>query len=203
MSTQTGVPASIDWDEIILRLVAFTRSLAKGKQWFRGGKTDSFLMGKQAEDYAFIAIGKYLEEPEKFDASKGELLDYLQYNLVRSLVGNDLRKKENRLTQDVFAHCDDDDDEHAPYLDRILPHIEALFPDDIDYEAVKDYIEKEIQGDADAENIFLGLYTYGMKRREVIKEFEMQANAFDNGMRRLTTVLNRATLHFTKNIPSV
>lgn len=203
MSTQTGVPASIDWDKIILRLVAFTRSLAKGKSWFRGGKTDSFLMGKQADDYAFAAIGKYLEEPEKFDASKGELLDYLQYNLVRSLVGNDLRKKENRLTQDVFAHCDDDDDEHAPYLDRILPHIEALFPDDIDYEAVKEYIEKEIQGDADAENIFLGLYSYGMKRREVIKEFEMQASAFDNGMRRLNTALNRAAQHFTKNTQSV
>lgn len=203
MSTQTSVPASIDWEAIILRLVAFTRSLAKGKPWFRGGKTDSFLMGKQAEDYAFAAIGKYLEEPEKFDASKGELLDYLQYNLVRSLVGNDLRKKENRLTQDVFAHCNDDGDEHAPYLDRILPHLEALFPDDLDYEAVKDYIEKEIQGDVDAENIFLGLYTYGMKRREVIKEFEMQAIAFDNGMRRLNTVLNRASLHFNKNIPSV
>lgn len=203
MSTQTGVPASIDWEEIILRLVAFTRSLAKGKPWFRGGKTDSFLMGKEAEDYAFAAIEKYLKEPEKFDASKGELVDYLQYNLVRSLVGNDLRKKENLLSKDVFAHSDDDDEENGIYLDRILPHVEALFPDDIDYNAIKEYIEKEIQGDDDAENIFLGLYSFGLKPREVMQEFNMAAPEYNNGMRRLKTVLARTTLHFTKNIPSV
>ena len=85
----------------------------------------------------------------------------------------------------------------------MLPYSAALFPDDIDYSAIKEFIEKEVQGDNDAENIFLGIYTYGMKRREVIEEFTMTAVVFDNGMRRLTTVINRAAAHFNKNTQTV
>jgi hypothetical protein len=205
MNAPANCEPATNWEEIYTRLLAYTRSLAKGKAWFRGGKTTSFLMGKEAEDYTLAAIGKYLEEPDKYDPSKGELLDYLKYNLVRSLVANDLRKQENKLTDDVFAVRNDDDDEDnsSPYLDRVLPHIEALFPDDMDYEAVKSYIEAEIKDDGDVENIFLGIYSYGMKRREIIKEFGMEAKAYDNGMRRLTTVLDRAALHFNKNKQAV
>lgn len=202
MGKPTTAEGEIDWEDIILKLTAFTRSLASGLNWFRGPKTTTFLMGKEAEDYVFGAIGKYLEEPHKFDSTKGDLVDYLKYNLIRTLVGNDLRKKENRLTKDVFAKCDPDEDENGSYLDRILPHIEALFPDDVDYNAIKEYIEKEIQGDKDVESIFLGLYSFGMKRREVIEEFNMTATEYDNGMRRLTTVINRAALIFNKTTQS-
>ncbi len=205
MSIDTGSQDHIDWEEIIVRLTAFTRSWTRGKPWFRGEKTTTFLMGKEVEDYVFAAIGKYLEEPEKFDPDKGELLEYLKYNLVRSFVANDLRKKENNRTDDIFAEDNDEDDEggSSSYSERVLPYTAALFPDDIDYNAIKEYIEKEVQGDADAENIFLGIYTYGMKRREVIEEFTMTAVAFDNGMRRLTTVINRAAAHFNKNTQTV
>jgi len=85
----------------------------------------------------------------------------------------------------------------------MLPYTNALFPDDIDYNSIKEYIEKEVQGDADAENIFLGIYSYAMKRREVIEEFTMTAVAYDNAMRRLTTVINRAAAHFNKNKQTV
>ena len=99
--------------------------------------------------------------------------------------------------------CDENsDDENCSYYDRIIPHVEALFPDDIDYNAIKEYIEKEIQGDKDAENIFLGLYTFGMKRREIIQEFKMADSEYNNGMRRLTTVINRASFMFNKTTQS-
>lgn len=62
---------------------------------------------------------------------------------------------------------------------------------------------KEIQGDADVESIFLGLYSFGMKPREIMQEFNMPSREYNNGMRRLKTVLARTTLHFNKNIPSV
>lgn len=205
MSTDTGNQTHIDWEEIILRLTAFTHSWTRGKPWFRGEKTTTFLMGKEVEDYVYAAIGKYLEEPEKFDPKKGELLEYLKYNLVRSFVANDLRKKENNQTDDIFAEDNEEDEEDSSssYSELVLPYSAALFPDDIDYSAIKEFIEKEVQGDADAENIFLGIYTYGMKRREVIEEFTMTAVAFDNGMRRLNTVINRAAAHFNKNIQTV
>ena len=205
MSTVTGSQADIDWEEIIVRLIAFTRSWVRGKPWFRGETTTTFLMGKEVEDYVFAAIGRYLEQPEKFDPKKGELLEYLKYNLVRSFIANDLRKKENNQTDDIFAEDDDEDDEESSssYSDRVLPYTAALFPDDIDYNAIKEYIEKEVQGDADAENIFLGIYTYGMKRREVIEEFTMTAVAFDNAMRRLNTVINRTAIHFNINKQTV
>ncbi|MFZ1528340.1 MAG: hypothetical protein WAT19_06305, partial [Ferruginibacter sp.] len=96
-----------------------------------------------------------------------------------------------------------DDEGSSSYSERVLPYTSALFPDDIDYNAIKEYIEKEVQGDADAENIFLGIYTYGMKRREVIEEFTMTAVAFDNAMRRLNTVINRAAIHFNINKQTV
>ena len=194
-----------EWEDIIVRLTAFTRSWTRGKPWFRGEKTTSFLMGKEIEDYVFTAIGRYLEHPEKFDPNQGELLEYLKYNLVRSFVANDLRKKENNQTDDIFAEDSNDNDEESAssYSEKILPYTDALFPDDIDYNSIKEYIEKEVQGDADAENIFLGIYSYGMKRREVIEEFTMTAIAYDNAMRRLTTVINRAAAHFNKNKQTV
>lgn len=202
MSTPITAQSEIDWEDIILKLMAFTRSLASSLTWFRGPKTTSFLIGKEAEDYVFGAIAKYLEHPEKFDPTKGDLVEYLMYNLIRTAVGNDVRKEENRLSRDVFAKCDDEDDENDTYLDRALPRIEALFPDYIDYNAIKDYIQKEIQGDKDAENVFLGLYTFGMKRREIIQEFDMAAGEYDNGIRRLNTVINRACLMFNKTTQS-
>lgn len=57
-------------EDVILKLTAFAWSLASSLTWFRGPKTTSFLMGKEAEDYVYGAIGKYLEHPEKFDPSK-------------------------------------------------------------------------------------------------------------------------------------
>lgn len=205
MSTDTGIQTHIDWEEIIVRLTAFTRSWVRGKPWFRGEKTTTFLMGKEVEDYVFAAIGRYLEEFDKFDPGKGELLEYLKYNLVRSFIANDLRKKENNQTDDIFAEDNDEDDDESAssYSERVLPYTAALFPDDIDYNAIKEYIEKEVQGDNDAENIFLGIYIYGMKRREVIEEFTMTAVAFDNAMRRLNTVINRTANHFNKNKQTV
>lgn len=200
MTLDTNSITDQDWEEIILRLTAFTRSLMKGKHWFRGDKTTSFLMGKEVEDYVFEAIRKYLEEPNKFDSSKGDLLDYLKFNLIRSLVSNDLVKSENKRTDDLFVKALERDDENeaaSNYYERLLPFTEALFDDEIDYDLVKEYISKEIQKDLPAENIFLGIYTFGLKRREIIEEFQMSENEFDNGMRRLKTIITRASIHFS------
>ncbi|MFT4155194.1 hypothetical protein [Parafilimonas sp.] len=198
MSTKQFCIDEIAWEDILLRLTAFTKSWTNGRAWFRGEETSTFIEGKKVEDYVYEAIGRFLESPQKYDPNKGELVDYLKYQLVRTLVGNDLRKLENTQTADIFAYDDfsDEEEESSPYSERVMPYTAAIFPDDIDYAAIKTYIESEIQGDKDTENVFLGVYISDMKRREVIAEFNMTAADFDNGMRRLNTVLKRAALHF-------
>ena len=199
MSKISTDPEEIDWEDIILRLTAFTRSWVKGRAWFRGSETQVFLEGKDVDDYVFAAIGRYLEDPDKFDPAKGELLQYLKYNLVRGFVSNDLSKKENLTSTDIFAKDaveDDDGDDNIPYSERVMPFTAALFPEEMDFAAMKDFIEAEIQGDKDAENILLGVYTLGMKRREIIEEFNLTPAQYDNGMRRLNTVINKTATHF-------
>ncbi len=189
MTSQNAENTSIDWEEVILRLQSFTRSWVKGKGWFRGGKTTKLLKGKEIDDYVFGAIEKYLRSPEKHDPSKGSLIDYLKFNLVRSMVSNDLVSAENRTSKDIFAYEDDNEEEDStPYLDSILPNAEVYFDQEIDYQEVLKQIESEAKNDPIVENIFMGICVFGMKRREIIQEFSMTEKEYDNGMRRLNTI---------------
>jgi len=182
--------AAIDWEEVILRLQTFTRSLAYGKGWFRGKETTVYLKGKEVDDYVFDAIEIYLRAPEKFNPNKGSLIKYLCYSIIRNLVKNDLVSAENRSTSDVFVYQNEDEDE--AYLDAILPHAEVFFEQEVDFMEVMNYIESETKGDSIVENIFLGVSGYGLKRAEIIKEFNMTPVEYDNGMRRLITIRNKA-----------
>jgi hypothetical protein len=213
MDIQSEDKNSIDWEEVILRLQSFTRSLVNKKGWFRVScisKKDSknegefkyvstYLKGKEVDDYVNEAVEKYLKNPEKHDPEKGSLVDYLNYNIIRSLVINDLVSSENRTSKDVLSYSfnlEDDENDTGSYLDRILPHAEAYFDQEIDYSEILAFIEKESKGDKIAEEIVLGICFNGLKRREVIEEFNMSEKEFDNGMRRLRTILNRAVKRF-------
>jgi hypothetical protein len=190
----------IDWEDVLVRLEAFTRSLLKKQRWFRGGSIATFLKGKEMKDYVYEAIGKYLRNPEKYDASKGDLVLYLEWNLIRGLVSNDATSEENKTSLDVFAYDGQSEDgEDSSYLDRILPSIEPMFADELDYTRIKEHIEKEIQGDKIVEEIFLGMYSFGMKRRHIIEEFDMSEPDYDNGNRRLQTIIRQTTLIFKVN----
>lgn len=59
-----------NWESIILILHAHTRRLLQGKTWFRGKNPASYLKGKEIDDYVFDAIGRYLENPQKYDPLK-------------------------------------------------------------------------------------------------------------------------------------
>jgi len=199
MSNPTGGNADIDWEEVILSLQAYTRFVVNDKGWFRGEKTSTFLKGKEIDDYVYGAIEKYLRNPEKFDSQKGTLILYLKYNLIRSLVVNDLVSAENKTSKDVFGIADtreDDENGVGSYLDATLPHAEVFFDQEVDYKQIMASIEADIKTDKIVEEIFLGIHTYGMARREVIKEFDMTDNDFDNGMRRLKTILTNTAKKF-------
>lgn len=194
MTNPSTENTEIDWEEVILRLQTFTRSLVKGKGWFRGEETTTYLKGKEIDDYVFGAIEVHLRNPEKFDPYKGSLIKYLCYSIIRNLVRYDIVSAENRTTNDVFAYQNENEneDDSAPYLGAILPHAEAFFDQEIDFKEVMSYIESEAKVDAIVENIFLGISGYGLKRAEIIQEFNMTPVEFDNGMRRLITIRNKA-----------
>ena len=195
----------IDWEEIIYQMQGFFRSYFKDAPWFRGVGADTFLMGKTKDDYIYEAIGRYLENPAGYDPGKGTLIHYLEYNLLRSLVSNDLRKKENQTTRDVYGRIldHDADDDSTAYYDRLLPISEALFDDEIDYDTVMTEIESEVKKDTDCENIFLGLNVEGMKRADIIKEFGMTEGQYNNGWRRLKTILRDIALKYRIDKPAL
>lgn len=196
MTNQTPEITNDEWKEIILLLHTYTRLLVKSKGWFRGDGTEMLLSGKEIDDYVFEAIGRYLEKPEKHDPTKRSLIEYLKKHVIRSLVNNDLRSAENRTSTDVFANKSEsesvNDEDSTPFLDSILPHAEVFFDQEIDFKEIMNYIESEVKGDVDVENIFLGLVGYGMKRAEIIQEFNMTPSQYDNGMRRLITIRTKA-----------
>ncbi len=193
MKTNTINIDDIDWEDVLLRLHAFTRSWVTSKYWPRGPGTTVFHAGKNIDDYVYEAIGRFLKEPHKFNARKGELVDYLSWNIVRSLVGKDVRLEENKTNTDVVTFIDDSEDTEqvsTNYIDRIFPIAEGYFGQQIDHDKILAYIENKIQGNTILEEIFLGRYD-GMKRREIIEQCQMSGPEYDNGIKRLTTILNK------------
>lgn len=181
---------AIKWDEVYLKLYAYTDQLVKNLSWFRG-QTDSFLKGKQVEDYVCEAIEKYLAAPEKFNPDKGRsLTNYLKLHIIRTLVFNDVKSVENQNTSDVLSHTWDSDDESAElYFEKILPGVASTFDENIDYKKVMGEIMEELENDEMAKLIFNEVRVNGMARREFIKEHQVSEKDFDNAMKRLKTVL--------------
>lgn len=90
----------------------------------------------------------------------------------------------------------EDGENSSGYLDSMLPYVAALFDQQLDYDMIVTHIENEVKGDADVENIYIGI-SAGLKRREIIEEFDMSAKGFDNGQRRLNTILKNTVLKFS------
>lgn len=193
MSRQLPEISDEDWKEIVLRLQAYTRMLVRDKGWFRGSETGAYISGKEIDDYVFEAIGRYLKNPEKHDPSKRTLVEYLKKHIIRTLVNNDLVSSENQTSTDLFSFESETENEDGSdtFIDAMLPKVDALYDDEIDYISIMNFIESEAKGDAYVENIFLGL-NCGMKRADIIDEFRMSPSDYDNAMRRLITIRKKA-----------
>jgi len=181
---------SINWEDTIPKILAITLKMVQAKKWFRGEQTDSYSEGKQVEDYVNEGICRYLEHPEKYDPNKGTLVYYIVFYIIRTLISNDAKSPENKTSKSLssFQHVSEDG-ESISYQDALLPHVEAYFDDQIDYDSILSEIEQSVNGDAFVESIFMGL-CLGLKRREIIAEFEFPEKDYDNGVRRLRTLLN-------------
>lgn len=181
----------INWDELYLQLFAYTDTLLKANTWFRKGKTDSYLEGKQVHDYVAAAIEKYLSEPHKFDPLKRSLVGYLKLHIIRTLVWNDVKKVENKTTADIEFFFEQNDEDTLNTLEAILPYANAYFDQQIDHDMILNDIQDEIQADEIVKTIFEAHCQNGLLRREILIEYNMDSKVFDNGMKRLRTVLKK------------
>lgn len=177
-------------EELILELTAFAAWLIKEKTWFRGPKTEIYLMGKSVEDYVYETIEMYIKEPDKYKPRLGDFKKYLKYNILRSIIKRDSNRQENQTSQ--YIHDDNNEDDEVPYLERISGGISENFENQLDFDLIKEFIENEIKDDEIAENIFLGIYVENLKRRDIIKEFGISAADYDNGIRRIKTIIKKA-----------
>ncbi len=188
MSVEDEIP-DIDWEYILPNLRAYADSLLKNHFWFRKNSKTTYLKGKTKDDYVFQAIEMYLLDPEKYDQSKGTLENFLKYYLIRSIVSNDSKASEN--TTSISIHSVIEEENSQNYEDYILPHLQIYFEDEIDYNNIMLCIESEIKNDKILEEIFLGLCCYSLKRRDIINEFCMSESDYNNGIRRLGTILKK------------
>ncbi len=142
------------------------------------------------------AITWHLENPEKYDPSRGTFIKYLKYNILRRMIHNDATSKENRKTRDVFGEKIKDGNDPSDHYDSILPSIEEYFEDNIDYDTIMKAVEKKCENDDIAYKIFYEVCLCGGKRREVCREQKMAEKEYDNGIRRLNTILEEIAIQF-------
>ncbi len=193
----------LDWDDIYVQLYAYTDHLLKAKKWFRKDGSDSYLKGKQVHDYISDAIEKHLRHPEKYDSTTNRsFVNYLKLHIIRTLVGNDARSHENFITDDIFSITTNDNDENDTQssLDALLPFAGAFFDQEIDYQEIISHVKIELSTDEIAGKIFDGICT-GLKRRETIEEHNLSDSQFDNGMKRLNTVLKKTAVKYDLTKP--
>lgn len=182
---------SPNWNEIYLQLYAFADYLLKMHKWFRGKQTDSYLGGRQPHDYVLDAIEYHLRNPDKYDPSKRTLVSYLKKHLIRRSISNDSRKAENIKTSEFLNVSHSSDPEDDDLLESFLPYVQAEFVQQMDFDTIMRDIDQAIQSDPVALKIFEGIGKENLKRREIIEIHEMTEETYDNGMKRLKTILKQ------------
>ena len=190
-----------DWNKLYLNLYAYADQLLKLKSWFRGKGTDSYHQGKQPHDYVQDAIFKYLSEPEKFDPSLRSLEGYLKKHIIRQAIGNDSKTVENRVSSDIFKNQYEESGTGNDLLDDILPFQHALFDKQMDIAQIMHYMSEKIKENPLLVKLFHGHCRDLLQRREVIREYHLSETEYDNGIRRLNTILKACAAKFCLEAP--
>ena len=180
------------------RLYAHTRKAINSLSWYLKPDSESTISGKQVHDYVMDTIEFHLTYPNHYDPQRGELIDYLKFNVLRNLIGSDIRGPENRTSRDVLAEQQRRENSNESYIDSIYPLIENVIGDQFDLNQVLKEIEKEVMSANDEvlESVFLGIIEYQMTRDEIMTEFNLSAKDYVNAYRRLGTIRKRVQKMF-------
>ena len=180
------------------RLYAHTRKAINSLSWYLKPDSESTISGKQVHDYVMDTIEFHLTNPNHYDPQRGKLIDYLRFNILRNLIGSDVRGPENRTSRDVLAEQQSRENSSESYIDSIYPLIENVIGDQFDLDLVLKEIEKEVlkANDEVLESVFLGIIEYQMTRDEIMTEFNLSAKDYVNAYRRLGTIRKRVQKMF-------
>lgn len=162
--------------------------------------------GKGFKDYVHDALEKYLGGNDNFDSKRGPLEYHLKYHLIKQAITNDLppdvRKayaEYRKKTQDELEMGQQKTSVDPAHIDPDELSIVSLVVNNMDSEDLLKQIESEINGDTAMEQIYLAVvydkYEFS-ERAEICRDFDLSLNDFDNGKRRLMTILRRV---FKKN----
>jgi hypothetical protein len=188
---------SVFWENTLPKLLTYANGLLKNCESFRGKNPDAFVKGKGAEDYVHEAVAEYLEKPEKYDPSKGPLIKFLKYYILRRLVSNDLKSSDNKLYVDLFSQQGDEGSTDAEVpVDIFLPLIRPSFDDELDYLQILHDIESLLAQDPVAVLIFQLVKRQGYKRREVIQQEQFNEGQFDNAMKKVERAIKKVALKY-------
>lgn len=177
----------VNWEQLYVELLAHAHAIIKGLTWFRG-KSDSTIMGKEAHDYVLDAIERYLDDPTKYDPTSGRSLkNYLKKHVLRTLIGNDAKSAENRSSYDIFKS----DEIDGEFYEKIIPSVNAYIESGIDCSKVMIKLRDLLANDKIAESIFESRYIHGQKRSEIIIERGLTEGEYNNGIRRLDTIIEK------------
>ncbi|MDO1449512.1 hypothetical protein Q0590_24765 [Rhodocytophaga aerolata] len=187
-------------EDLYTQLLAFTHQLLKSHKWPRGKQSDSYAKGMQVDDYVQESISQHLMNPELYDPSKGSLVNYLKYYILRRLISNDLKSSENKSTVNLsFWGAQDESDDSDWYFESLMPFVCANFDDELDYQLILAEIHTKLANDTLALLVFNLIREKGYKRREVMEEAELSENDFDNAMKRLNRILDKIAKKYNIN----
>lgn len=155
-------------------------------------KTEVNSKGKSAKDYVNDALVKHLLGKDKYDPARGPLDHHLKKNVIMQAQFNDLRKHLKNKMESISVDGGLGEDE-ALVLDeyRLGKTVPAL--EESDMKVIFSTIEESIKDDPVVEGIYLAVFydIYEISdRKEICQACNLQENEFDNGKRRLKTVLN-------------
>ncbi len=178
-----------EWRDIYIRLYAYTDYLLKSYSWFRRGMPNTFLKGKETNDYVMEAITTYLKNPEQYDSTKRELIGYLSKHIVRTLVGNDARSEENKTSigSITFNHYSSEKGGYDQ-IEEALPFVQPYFGEEIDFQRIISEIRTALINDADAKALFELVSINGCLRREIIEQKGWTSEKYDSSMKRLKRI---------------
>lgn len=161
--------------------------------------------GKSFSDYVFDAIEKHLRGEDNYDKARSTLDYHLKKNVIRQAIYNDLpphvknhRKlvSKQSLTESNIVPIPSAAREQS--VSAVIPELLAY-----DEKVIFQEIERVIGDDKVVGEIYLAITTGGFSlvdRAEICRELDMKLSDFDNGKRRLNTILKNVFRKFNLDI---
>jgi hypothetical protein len=165
------------WAEVLRDLIPYAYVVIDHYYWYRGKA--SLPKGLEPKDLATDAVLWHLENPGKFSPSRGKLISFLKYSVLRRLISNLSSLDENTLTLDL-------ENGERPY-EECIPYNQAFIEESIDIDVFISIIESELSKDVDPNiwEIFYYLYSEEKQKGEICTNLGISGDEYNNKLKRM------------------